>query len=324
MTLRAALTDALLTTIAAPATWPMALATFLLRGGVFVVVLPIVALPSPVGLANLLAPTLMAVAFRGITPDIAILVVVLVGAFVAWLVVGGLVGSALEVMAASIVLRHDVRRALPETDALAPLGTLTPARVLAARLIAHVPTVIGLIWAMARLIAAAYRELTGPVDVATPIVLRVVRAAPEAVIVLFLSWVVGEVLGALAARRIVAADEGVWQALRSAALTLVRHPFGVFGAFLVPLGSLVLVLVVAGMAASASWTAVQAAMQRPGDTLLATVLVVTFVSLWVVGLVLVAAISAWRGAVWTLLAPTLGSPRSRARVASPGREAGAR
>ena len=45
---------ALLVTLATPATWPLALATFLVRGGVILVLLPIVVLPTTVGLGNTL------------------------------------------------------------------------------------------------------------------------------------------------------------------------------------------------------------------------------------------------------------------------------
>ena len=318
MTLRAVLTDALLTTLAAPATWPMTLATFLLRGGVALVVLPIVVLPSPVGLGNLLAPTLIDVAFQGLTPPIAILVAVLVGAFVVWVVVGGLVAAELEAASVWIVLRDDVRQPGQIRHARAPAGKRVPARLLVARLIAHLPTAIGLIWASARLVAVAYRELTSPFDVATPIVLRVVRGAPDALVTVGVLWILGEVVGALATRRILAADGGVWPGIRGALSTLVHHPIGVLGAFLVPLAGLLIVLGAAGMAASASWTAVQAAMQRPENALWATLLVVVFVSLWVVGLALVAVISAWRSATWTLLAPNIESMRMNEAIREPG------
>ena len=58
MTRGAALTRALLATLATPVTWPLALAAFLLRGGILVFTLPILVLPTPVGLGNVLAPTI--------------------------------------------------------------------------------------------------------------------------------------------------------------------------------------------------------------------------------------------------------------------------
>ena len=40
---------------------------------------------------------------------------------------------------------------------------------------------VALLWGSARLIDLAYRELTSPFDVSTPIVVRVLRGAPEAI-----------------------------------------------------------------------------------------------------------------------------------------------
>ena len=57
-----ALSGGLLVTLATPATWPLALAAFLIRGGIVLVVLPIVVLPTPVGLGNAFGPTLTAIA----------------------------------------------------------------------------------------------------------------------------------------------------------------------------------------------------------------------------------------------------------------------
>lgn len=318
MTLRAALSDALLTTLAAPTTWPMGLATFLLRGGVILVALPIVVLPSPVGLGNILAPTLMEVAFQGVTPAIAALVGVLVGAFVAWVVLGGLVAGALEAASTSIVLREDVLAPPQAEQALAPTGSLVPARILGARVIAHVPTAMAFIWGSTRLGAVAYRELTSPLDVATPIVLRVIGGAPEAVAVTAALWAVGEIAGAIAVRGIVTRDEGVLKALQGALYAIARRPIEVLCAFGIPLAGLLIVLLPAGLAASASWTAVQVALQRPDELLWATLLVVAFVGLWAVGLGLLAVMSAWRAAVWTLLGPRPGSRLLTRPVREPG------
>lgn len=303
MTLRAALTRALLTTLASPATWPMALATFLLRGGVLVVALPILVLPSPVGLGNLLGPTIMDVAFQGLTPGIALFVVVFVAAFLGWIVVGGLIAGALEAAAIRTVIADDVLAPRDhEARAAAPSDTLTPARILGARVIAHLPTAIVFIWASTRLVAIAYRELTSPSDVAVPIAMRVIGGAPEAVAVVGTVLILGEVVGALAARRIVLGEPNVWRALRGSILALGRRPITVLGGFIVPALGLMLVLAPAASAASASWTAVRAALQGPGEAFWGTLLVVLFVGLWMVGLALVAVISAWRAAVWTVLA----------------------
>jgi hypothetical protein len=280
----------------------MALATFLLRGGVLVVALPILVLPSPVGLGNLLGPTIMDVAFQGVTPAIALFVAVFVTAFVGWIVIGGLIAGALEAAAIRIVIADDVLSPRADEAAPVPPDTLTPARILGARVIAHLPTAIVFIWASTRLIAVAYRELTSPSDVAVPIAVRVIGGAPEAVAVVATALILGETVGALAARRIVLGESSVWRALQGSILAIGRRPIKVFSGFIVPTLGLVLVLVPAASAASASWTAVRAALQGPGEAFWGALLVVVFVCLWMVGLALVAVISAWRAAVWTVLA----------------------
>lgn len=317
----AALSGALLATLASPATWPLALATFLLRGGILVVVLPIVVLPSPVGLGNLLAPILVAVVFGGLSVEIVAIVSVGAMAIVAWIVVGGLVAATLEadaarkvagdeeVSGASIVLSGDGPAAPDRTVA---------AWVLAARLLAHAPTGIGIIWGSVRFVDVAYRELTSPADVTTPIVLRVLAGAPEVSVVLLLAWAMGEIVGGLAARRIVLDGVRVAGALRDAISATVRHPVGVAAAFLVPLAGLLLVVLPSTVAAAVAWSAVRVAMRAPAELIVGTLAVVLFVSLWIVGLLLISVTAAWRAAVWSVAHRDLWPRRAQPPTLEPG------
>ena len=59
MTPGGTLLAALLVTLSRPATWPLALAAFLVRGGILVILLPIVVLPTTVGLGTAFGPTLL-------------------------------------------------------------------------------------------------------------------------------------------------------------------------------------------------------------------------------------------------------------------------
>ena len=61
--MRATLSIAFGAILARPATWPLALLTFLLRGGLLLVAAPILVLPSAVGLANVVVPWLSALVF---------------------------------------------------------------------------------------------------------------------------------------------------------------------------------------------------------------------------------------------------------------------
>ena len=94
MTRGPALSGGLLVTLARPATWPLALAAFRIRGGIVLLVLPIVVLPTPVGIGDVVGPSLTAIALGGV-PAEAITggVVALVGLLV-WLFGGGWLAAA--------------------------------------------------------------------------------------------------------------------------------------------------------------------------------------------------------------------------------------
>lgn len=303
MKLRAALTGALLATLASPATWPLALAAFLLRGGFLPVVLPIVVLPSPVGLGNLLAPMLMTVVFQGLSVEIAATVTLGALSIVTWIVVGGLVAARLEAEAAHLVDGNEMlsgSTVVPGPEDVAGSERIIAARILAARMLAHAPTGVAVTWAAVRFVDVAYRELTRPEDVTLPIALRVVAGAPAATAVLLVAWMVGEVIGGLAARRITLAGCGVARSLRDAVRATVRHPVGIVAGFVVPLAGLALVVALSTVAPTVAWSVVRVAMRSPAELVVGTLAVVVFVSFWIVGLLLIGVTAAWRAAVWSV------------------------
>jgi hypothetical protein len=173
-------------------------------------------------------------------------------------------------------------------------------RILAARLLAGLPLIVALTWGSVRFVAVAYRELTSPLEVGTPVALRVVRASPEVVLIVALAWFVAEVLGAIAARRIVLLGEPTLRALRGALVTTVRRPLTVLVRFLLPTLALVVVVAPSALAASSAWAAVRSVLGERADPLAILLVVVLFVVLWVVGLLLTAVVCAWRAAVWTV------------------------
>lgn len=308
MKLGAALTGALLTTLATPATWPLGLASFLLRGGFVIVLLPIVVLPSPVGLGNLLAPILMTIFFRGLSLDVVAVVVIVALAIAAWIVVGGLVAAIVEAEGARIVARDEDGA---ESEFPSPGGRrAVPGRIFVARIVAHAPTAAAVLWGAVRLIDVAYAELTRPVDVTSPIMLRVFAGAPEVVVVLALVWAFGEIVGALAARRIALDDADVGEALRQAVAASFRHPLAVVAAFVIPTVGLVFVVTTSSIAAAVAWSAVRATMRSSDDVVPGTLAVLLFVTLWIVGLLLIAVTTAWRAAVWSVAHRDLWPPRS--------------
>lgn len=311
----AALTDALLVTLASPATWPLALAAFLLRGGLLVVAVPILVLPTPVGLGNLLAPTLTALVFGGASPELVVTIAAIVGAALTWIVAGGVLAAILEAEAARIVAAHEevappggVRTHQLAVDELSDPLTIRfsrrrrteAARVFLVRVLAHLPLGLALVWGTAQFVAVTYRELTNPVDVATPLVWRVLLASPGVLAAIVLTWTAGQAIGALAARRLVLARGGIVRALADATLTLVRRPVVVLADFWLPTIALGIALAPSALAAAPAADVVREAMNTPNDPVELFLAVVLFVSLWVVGLVLIAVVCAWRAAVWTV------------------------
>jgi len=309
VTLGATLVASLLAALSRPSTWPLALAGFLLRGGVLLVVAPIVVLPTAVGLANLVAPFLEDVAFGRRPGEL----VVVVGWFViglgTWLIGGGLLSAAAEA---------ELVRRVAEDDELVAAGHVAPrlsrrphqaGRILVVRLLACIPLVLALIWGLVRVVAVTYRELTVPSDTEVALAIRVALGAPEAVAAIALMWLAAEIIGAMAARRIVLLGEGVVQSLRRAVGGLSRRPIRCLALGVLPLILLVLVVAAMGLACSLAWDALRAALGLDDGSLAPWALLVVFVGLFGAGLVLIAVITAWRSAVWTVdLAGTFGVP----------------
>lgn len=306
MTVGATLVASLLLTLAKPQMWPLALATFLLRGGLLVVLAPIIVLPSAVAVGNILTPLLSDVVFRGVGSIAPLLVVVGLGALL-WLFGGGLVAAAGESEQVRAIAADDEAWA----GGRAPRG-LAPAthpawRVLTVRLIAHLPLLLALSWGAIRIVTVAYRELTVPSDVAVALVLRVARAAPDAVAVVVGTWLLGETVGAIAARRVILLGERFPSALGRGAVRLLRHPLRSAVLAGVPLLALSVVVLALGLASAATWDALRAALSFGPDGLAALALLVTLVVLFGGGLLLISVISAWRAAIWTVeMAGTFG------------------
>ena len=71
MSIWATLGASLLAVLARPSTWAFGLLGFLVRGGWLLVVAPIVVVPTPIGLANIVAPVLEDIAFGRRTTELA-------------------------------------------------------------------------------------------------------------------------------------------------------------------------------------------------------------------------------------------------------------
>ncbi|MBA3235631.1 MAG: hypothetical protein H0T59_06535 [Chloroflexi bacterium] len=301
--------QALLVTLVTPATWVMALAVFLIRGGILLVALPILVLPTPVGLGNVLSPALSSIAFGSLPIEILVVATAIALGSLIWLVVGGWIAATLEAEAVRVVASdEDLVPLLASSAPVWPTDRrLVATQVLIARLVAYLPLAVALSIGSVRIVFVTYRELTSPFDVESPIVLRVLLASPEVVVTLVVTWMLGEIVGAGAVRRITLGGVGVARALLDSVVVLVRHPLSSLVRFWVPTVALLLVTGPSVLAAGAGWDSVRSALATRTDPAAIVLTTFLFVGLWVVGLLLIGVVSAWRAAVWTVAATRTGT-----------------
>jgi hypothetical protein len=287
----ASMQAALAASLGRPRWWVIALAAFLVRGGIVVVLLPLVSLPSAPALATALAPSIEALALSRQSLEGALIGTAIVGGIVAILAVAALTGSWLDnTLRADAVTSEELDlRPAPEPP--------SAWRALGIRLVAHVPTLIALGYAAVRLVIATYQDLLSPGDPSIPIALRVLANAPDAVVVAVVAWLLGEALGGIAARR-VAEGQGFGQGLRGVLADLVRlrgvATFVVTDA--VVLAVVVLLIAVVGRAADH----VRAYLFGGADDVSVAAALFLLVTTWLLGLATLGAALAWRATAWTI------------------------
>jgi hypothetical protein len=283
-----ALLAALLATLEHPGDWVAALTGFLARGGILAFLLPIVVLPTPAGIQVEIAPLLVPFVFGQVSPGLSTLAAIVGGLVVAWLFLGGLVGAW-----ADATLARRVAGAPPDPR---PAITFT---VVTARLLAHLPLVLALVWGAARIVATTYAELLTPFEVSTPLAIRVIAGAPDAIAAVALAWLLGEAAGGLAVREVVLGGRSALAAAVLGWVGLVGRPIGSVVALVIGTVALVVAVVPAIVAASAAWSQVRVLLYDGGEPAALVLVLAAFVALWLGGLVLAAVATAFRSALWT-------------------------
>jgi hypothetical protein len=288
--LAGSLAASLLATLTRPAWWAMALAAFLVRGGVLVLFLPIVALPTVAGLANAFAPMLVGFVFGG--PSVPFLVAVGSVALVAiaWLVAGGILGGGLD-----LVLVRDAARD-EELEGVAAPAAGGPGRAFVVRMIAHLPTGAAVALGAVRLVEASYEELIHPGAPSIPVAVRVALRIPEVVALLAATWVVGEALGGLAVRHL-AWGASVPAAVRRATRSLVRP--AALATLVLTNGLLAAVVTGSATAAGIAWDHLRIKLVDAGTGNEVRLALVVFSLTWTAGLWLISLAVAWRSTAWT-------------------------
>ncbi|HUQ42961.1 MAG TPA: hypothetical protein VM451_00920 [Candidatus Limnocylindria bacterium] len=306
----ASMWSALAASLGRPDWWALALAGFLVRGGLLLLILPIVSLPSPASIANLVAPTIESLGLGGLTPERGAAAVLIAASAALLVAIAGTAGAWFDAaLLRETTADEDLAVGWSPTDT-------SPRGAFGIRLAAHAPTLLLLGYAVVRLIYATYDELLSPGDPAVPIVARVIGRAPETVVLVLLAWLAGESVGGLAVRRH-AAGIPTRQALGSSARQLVSRR---------GLATLVLTtLVVGAVAAPFAWL-VGNAWEHLRSYLAADVTdvqlgaaLLVLVAAWILGIAVLGAVLAWRSVAWTV---EVGTSRDR-NLGRPSRHAGA-
>jgi hypothetical protein len=303
----------------------VALAGFLLRGGVLLLFLPSAVLPSAIGIAG--AAGMNAFAIDGRPTAWLFEVATIAGAGVAiWLLLSFIIGSLVDVWLMHAALDSDARavrsaQPLPELRILLDMAAI--------RSICIVPLAGAVLWAGSRIYTAAYNELTTPANLVVPLPVRVIQDAADAVLVVALVWLASEVVGAIAVRRLVLLDRGVWRSLGGALVQIVKRPVSSAATVVVSYGASIVAVALAFAATTTTfdWCRVAARNEQAitingqGD-LRPAVFILAAVSLgvaWVVALALAGIASAWRSAAFTgETAAALSDPRRKAAAGGLG------
>lgn len=296
----AAFLASLLATISRPAWWAFALAAFLIRGGFVLFVLAIVVLPSPLALSNIVAPFIVPVAFGTVDRTVVLLAAAAGAVFLLWLIGGGWLAAAMEA-----ILIRDAEEAAIEEGIGPPRRPAAPrpgdaARILAARLIAHIPSAVMLGLGAVQIVAVTYAELTRPLDVVTPLALRVMVSTAGPLALVVAAWFLGELVGGIAARRIILEGRSIGAALVAGVVDLVRRPLST----IVPAvaSSMFLYGFLAGLlvATGTAWLSLRLVLAQPNaDSETLAVALATFVAVWLAALGLTGLLAAFRGALMT-------------------------
>jgi len=287
---------ALLAVLERPVTWVLGLVGFLVRGGWLIVLAPIVVLPTAVGIANVVAPLVEDIAFGRRTDEVITAGAIALSVALVWLIGGGLLAAAAEV--------ECVRQTLGGLGETSPRTTMRHPiwRVFAVRCLTLVPFVVALAWSGFRLTSVGYRELTVPSDVGIPILYRILGGAPDAIMAMLLTWLFAEIAGGLAARTVILEATQVRDALREALRDLRHRPWRLGALASMSAAVLLAVIGVTGLATSTTWDGLRAALGEGDVSIGAAALLVLFVGLFAAGLVILGLVTAWRSAVWTVIA----------------------
>jgi hypothetical protein len=260
-----------------PALWSVGLVGFLARGGFLLILLPMLALPSPVSLSVLIGPDL--VDANGLSARVAALLV-LAGGLVVLALVAGLVMAVLADIAAFEGILSAAGVAVP-SRARRPLARLV-VKLLALQLAAAVPFLIALVPTVAVMAGVIRQEILLPSDQGLPLWWRVVESTWPWLVVVAATVLLASHIYSVVGRELLARHVGLLpptpgsSALRrvlGAPAALLRRPGRAVAASVAVWAVGICGAVVAAALIALGWTIAQVAYLSPptGATVLATV-----------------------------------------------------
>jgi hypothetical protein len=218
---RSAIRDAL----GSPSWWLVAAAGFLARGGILILALPVLSLPTPVGVTLLVPP--LSVTTSGVSSAFVPQLIALGAAILVVVVIALLLGALSDAVSFRMMADRSeaarVRSATcghpaADTDAARP-GAADPvserggvhagllARLVATELFALLPAIAAGLVTVSRLVSVGEQEFLLPTSVDVPYPVRVVQGAAEPVVALAACLLLADVANALISRRVLRRDE---------------------------------------------------------------------------------------------------------------------
>jgi hypothetical protein len=285
VTLRRRLVAALRASVADPGVWPIGMLGFLVRGGLVVLALPILTLPSPIGLATWLGPAVISTG-RLEGPLLTLLLVSALAASV-------ILAVALILAAVAQVLVHARRRPPGPRSAPAVARDLVAVELLAIAPLAAMVAVT-----IASVSDAVRSELLQPGDLAVPLPIRVVSRTLLPLAAVVSAILVAEAIDGTLARAVLVPRRGLRPTRAALTTVVVTAALGwlVTSAVLIPglfgIGA-------TWAAARVAWSTVPTTQPASADLILALLATAAMVAVWIVVLILCGLASLVRAHLWT-------------------------
>jgi hypothetical protein len=309
---RATIGTAFAVVISRPELWLIGALSVTARGGLLLLTLPLLTLPSPVAFSVILGPELVA----GDSPALGGLIAAAAAVLGALVVAGLVLGAVADLMAYERFVRDPESAEVRHGRAPGPMNSRrrmsTVVSLVAVQVTALVPAVVAAAWLGERLSVLIRAELMHPSSDGQ-LLARITSGAREPLVALIVLLLLAEIVGSLATRHLLASRFGIGDGPRdatearsvgTAVVRVVAAPVVLAvraaGGWLL---AALLFVPVAG-ALLVAWDAMRALYLTPAaldaDVAVARTLVtVVFAALWVVAIVMAGVASAIRAAHWT-------------------------